>query len=234
MKPILIFCHNYIAHNWYEIVDEQLELLVNSELYHNSTQINYGCYAKDKFQLYKFIDLVSKYDTSNKIKIHIHPINDGERQTMILMQDICKNYSDAYVLYYHTKGITSLLTHTYIEDLEYSNIESWRKCLEYFNIECWRECINNFENNLSVDTIGALYVGNSGNPFKYFYSGNFWWSKTSYLNNLPDMKERDNRMGCELWIGQNIHNWINLYPSKGGNIYQEYFDPKEYRKDLAT
>ena len=234
MKPILIFCHNYIAYNWYEIVDEQLKLLINSELYNNSTQINYGCYAEDKFQLYKFIDLISKYDVSNKIKIHIHPINDGERQTMILMQDICKNYPDAYVLYYHTKGVTSLLNHTDIEGLEYSNIESWRRCLEYFNIECWRECFDTFNNNPNIDTIGALYVGDSGNPFKYFYSGNFWWSKTLYLNNLPDIKERDNRMGCELWIGVNPHNWYNFYSSKGGNIYQEYFNPKEYRKDLVT
>ena len=47
------------------------------------------------------------------------------------------------------------------------------------------------------------------------------------------MKERNNRMGCELWIGCNNHNWVNFYSSKGGNIYYEYFDPKNYRKDLV-
>ena len=235
MKQILIFCHNYIAHNWYEIVNEQLELLVNSGLYHNANQIHYGCYAEDKFQLYKFIDLVSKYDTSNKIKIHIHPINDGERQTMILMQDVCKNYLDAYVLYYHTKGITSLQNHKDTQ-IEYSDVESWRICLEYFNIECWRDCVGDLTKHEGLDVCGALYVGESGNPWKHFYSGNFWWANSSHLNTLPDMKERDNRMGCELWVGSKPHKWVNYYnpPSEGKNIYQFYFDPKNYRKDLAT
>lgn len=95
MKPILIFCHNYVNHNWYEIVDEQLSKLVNSELYDNATEIYYGVYAEDNFQLYKFIDLVKNWDSNNKIKIVVHPINDGERQTMILLQETIKSYPDA-------------------------------------------------------------------------------------------------------------------------------------------
>lgn len=97
MKPTLIFCHNYIAHNWYEIVNEQLSKLVGSGLYNNTTEIYYGVYAEDNFQLYKFINLVKDWDSKNKIKIVVHPINDGERQTMILMQEIIKSYPDAYV-----------------------------------------------------------------------------------------------------------------------------------------
>ena len=231
MKPILIFCHNYINHNWYEIVDEQLSKLVNSELYDNATEIYYGVYAEDNFQLYKFIDLVKDWDSKDKIKIVVHPINDGERQTMILLQEIIKNYPDAYVLYYHTKGITSIQNHTDLEDIKYQNIESWRHILEYFNIELWEDCINTFKGNPNIDLCGALYVEN-GEPFNLYYSGNFWWGKSSYLNNLPNMRERDNRMGCELWIGCNNHNWVNFHSSEGGNIYYEYFDPINYRKDL--
>jgi hypothetical protein len=231
MKPILIFCHNYVNHNWYEIVNEQLSKLVGSGLYNNTTEIYYGVYAEDNFQLYKFINLVKGWDSKNKIKIVIHPINDGERQTMILMQEIIKSYPDAYVLYYHTKGITSLENHTDLENLKYSNIESWRHILEYFNIELWKDCINTFKNDSNVDVCGALYVENGSN-YNFYYSGNFWWGKSSYLNTLPDMKERDNRMGCELWVGCNNHDWINFYSSEGGNIYYEYFDPQKYRKDL--
>jgi len=38
-------------------------------------------------------------------------------------------------------------------------------------------------------------------------------------------------MGCETWVGSEPHWWVNTYPSSGGNVYHEYFDPKVYRKD---
>ena len=231
MKPILVFAHNYINYNWFEIVEEQLSKLVNSGLYNRATEIYYGAYAHDQFQLFKFIDLVKFWDTKNKIRITIHPINDGERQTMILLQEIIKSYPDAHVLYYHTKGITSLLNHIDdVGDVEYKNIESWRHVLEYFDIELWQDCIKALD---EVDVCGALYVS-KGSPWNYFFSGNFWWANSKYLNTLPDMKLRDNRMGCELWIGQGSHSWINFWDSQGGSMYKEYFDPKDYRKDLDT
>tara|TARA_R110000822_G_scaffold71096_1_gene171504 strand:+ start:1889 stop:2584 length:696 start_codon:yes stop_codon:yes gene_type:complete len=231
MKPILIFCHNYVHHNWYEIIEEQLHKLVNSGLYESATEIYYGAYAPHQFQLYKFIDLVKSFDSESKIKIVIHPKNDGERQTMILLQEVCKNYPDAYTLYYHTKGITSLQNHN--GGVKYKNIESWRHILEYFNIELWEECIQKLQIPKN-DICGVLYCGKSGQFYNFYYPGNFWWGKTSYLNNLPDMKERDNRMGCELWIGCIEHNWVNLYDKQYPDIYHEYFDPKNYRKDLDT
>ena len=235
MKPILVFSHNYINHNWFEIVEEQLSKLVYSGLYDNATEIYYGAYAHDQFQLFKFIDLVKFWDTKNKIRIVNHPFNDGEKQTLILLQETVKNYPDANVLYYHTKGITSLQTHEqHLGSLDYKNIESWRHVMEYFNIEQWEDSIANLRSNEIIDTAGCLYVNESGYPYQFFYAGNFWWAKSSYLNKLPDMKERDNRMGCELWIGSIEHDWINFYSGKGGVIYHEYFDPRDYRKDLDS
>jgi len=232
MKPILVFAHNYIDHNWFEIVEEQLSKLTYSGLYDASTEIYYGAHAHDEFQLYKFINLVQWWDTKNKIKIVIHPANDGEKQTMILLQNIIKNYSDAYALYYHTKGITSIENHKDDTSIKYEYIESWRHILEYFNIELWEECIKRLEEYDHNDVCGCLYVGNDASPpYKNYYAGNFWWGKTRYLNNLPDMRERDNRMGCETWVGSEPHWWVNTYPSSGGNVYHEYFDPKVYRKD---
>jgi hypothetical protein len=232
MKPILVFSHNYIDYNWHEIVEEQLSKLVRSGLYDSATEIYYGAYANDYFQLYKFINVVKFWDLKNKIRIVIHPFNDGEKQTMILLQEVVKNYKDANVLYYHTKGITSLMNHVDdVGNVEYKNIESWRHVLEYFNIELWNDCINTLDEG--INTCGALYVSN-GVPWNNYFSGNFWWTTAKYIHNLPDMKFRDNRMGCELWIGQQAHTWANFWSSKGGSVYQEYFDPKEYRKDLDT
>jgi len=232
-KPILVFSHNYIDHNWFEIVLEQLSKLIKSDLYNKATKIYYCAYAHDKWELFKFIELVNSHDLSNKIQIIIHPFNDGEKQTLIHLQEVCKNHPEAYVLYYHTKGITSLQNHSELKNLEYKNIESWRHAMEYFNIECWQSSLEGFSDGIT-STIGIFYVGDSGWPNKYFYSGNFWWATSEYINTLPSMKDRDNRLGCELWIGTGSHRWRNLFKSKGGNIYHEYYNPKEYRKDLES
>ena len=235
MKPILIFSHNYIDHNWYEIVQEQLLKLLKSNLYHQATEIHYGVYANNKWELFKFIELVKAHDFDKKIKITIHPFNDGEKQTMILMQDVIKNYPNAYTLYFHTKGITSLENHKDKEGLQYKNIESWRHILEYFNIERWEYCIGELEIEDERDVCGCLWVGeNATPPYKNYYAGNFWWGKTRYLNQLPSMRERDNRMGCETWVGSGGCYWINLHLNSGGDIYDEFFDQKHYRKDLAS
>ena len=239
MKPILIFAHNYINHNWFEIVREQLLKLIKSGLYNQATEIHYGAYAHDKYQLFKFIELVQQHDLDQKIKITIHPFNDGEKQTMILMQDVSKYYSDAYVLYYHTKGITSLENHKDNPNLQYKNIESWRHILEYYNIELWEKCIGELEQEDERDVCGCLWVGeNATPPYKNYYAGNFWWSKTKHLNKLlsldSDMRKRDNRMGCETFIGSVGCYWLNLHLNSGGDVYDEYFDPKSYRKDLDS
>lgn len=234
MKQILVFAHNYIGNNWFEIVNEQLNKLINSGLYYQADKIYYGAYSSNKTQLFRFIELVKTKDVRKKIKIVIHPHNDGEKQTLILLQEVVKNYEDAYVLYYHTKGVTTLQQHTDKPNLDYKNTESWRHVMEYFNIEQWKRCISEFLKHSFVDTVGCLYIGDDGFPNKYFYAGNFWWSTSKHINRLPDMKLRDNRMGCELWIGSEPHNWLNLYPAHGGEIYYEYYDPKEYREDLVS
>jgi len=173
---------------------------------------------------------------NKKIKITIHPFNDGEKQTLILLRSVISRYEDAYVLYYHTKGITSLLNHTDLGDLlKYSNVESWRHCLEYFNIELWRDNIQIFETSPDVDIIGALYSEFPNTRPEYYFAGNFWWAQSFYLNKLPDLKPLDNRLDCEKWIGMGPHTWRDVYnaPEKR-SLYLEYFDPKEYRKNLAT
>jgi hypothetical protein len=234
MKEILVFAHNYVGNNWYEIVDEQLTKLVDSGLYYQATKIYYGAYSSNQEQLTKFIKLVKSKDVRRKIQIIIHPNNDGEKQTLIFLQETVKNYEDAYVLYYHTKGVTTLQQHTDKPDLDYKNTESWRHIMEYYAIERWQYSVNEFIRHPHVDTVGCLYIGDDGYPNKYFYAGNFWWATSAHINQLPDMKLRDNRMGCELWICAKPHNWLNLFPAHGGEIYYEYYDPKDYRKDLDT
>lgn len=227
MKEILVFCHNFIAHNWFPIVSEQLELLHKSELYQNTSKIYYCYYAEEETEAFKFFSLVKKFDKDNKITIVNHSINDCERQTLWFMQEICRNYSDAYLLYYHTKGVSTKARN---EDVVQKNVESWRKIMEYFNIEKWENNIEKLQE--SIDVCGIFYGWwTSASYSGEYFAGNFWWTKSSYFNRLPSMKDRDNRMGCETLVTSIPHVWHNFYQHNipCSSLYDVYYDPSNYR-----
>lgn len=233
MKDILIFSHNYLVNNWYEIVSEQLSLLKTSELYQNSSKIYYCAYSDDNFEVYSFINLVKKYDLDKKILITIFPFNDREKDTLVLLQEIVKNYEDANILYYHTKGVTAVKN--YSVEVQ-KNIVSWRNIMNYHNIEKWKNAIAALDDG--HDMYGVLYStytinGINGYPDRSvnFYAGNFWWCTSKHINKLPSAKMLDNYKDVESFITSIPHKWANTpYPTEG-NIYLRYFDPQTYRKD---
>lgn len=240
-NPILIFSHNYLVRDWETIVTEQLQLLLDTKLYQASTKIHYCVFAYENNAYRKFVNLVVQHDPLNKIQIIKHEENKFEFLTLKLLQDTIKQCDkETYVLYYHTKGLTSVqncynkhegcFDKTIPSSTLHKNAVNWRKCLEYFNIEKWTKCTEALN---TFDTAGALYIDSSGWPFNKYYSGNFWWSKTSYLKNLPDIDvDCEARIEAELWIGKNTHHWVNFHFNKGGNVYLDEYNPKEYRDDL--
>lgn len=237
-NPILIFSHNYLVGEWETIVTEQLQLLLDTKLYQASTKIHYCVFAYENNAYRKFINLVIQHDPLNKIQIIRHEENKFEFLTLKLLQDTIKQYNkEAYVLYYHTKGLTSVQNHYKEIDINQTisastilqNATNWRKCMEYFNIEKWPNCTQALD---VYDTVGTLYVSN-GHPWNNFYSGNFWWTKTSYIKKLPDINVNcDARIEAELWIGKTQHYWFNFFSNKGENVYLDNYDPKDYRDDL--
>jgi hypothetical protein len=232
MKEILIFSHNYLINNWYDVVSEQLILLVKSELYENSTTIYYCGYGDDELQIHKFVSLLKKTDIKKKIYILIFPYNDREKSTISFLQRICKSHNNAYVLYYHTKGVYSACVEN---SKNAKTVNSWRDVLNYFNIENWKKSISALD---SHDICGVLYAnwhisGVNGDPdrFSHFYAGNFWWTTSNYINKLPDANLMNNYNDMETFITSIPHRWANGEVQCAGNIYNIYFDPKEYRKN---
>jgi hypothetical protein len=224
---IIIFHHSYLVNNWKEIVVEQLELLKISELYENSEQLHFCCYSEINENIVEFFNLIREFDSKNKCTIVIEPYNDSEKLTLIYIQSFCKNSPEKNVLYFHTKGVTSYIR--YGENCV-KNILSWRKAMEYFLIENWRKCIPLLNNN---DVVGVFYGNwehNITKEIKQYFSGNFWWSKVSHINNTPDMRTRDNWLDCETLITSIPHVWYNFYSAQHGiSLYDQYFDPDTYR-----
>jgi len=233
MKDILIFSHNYLVNQWFEIVQEQLTLLVDKGLYKTAKQIYYSCFSEQEDQIHKFITLIKKIDIDKKIFIYINPYNDKEKQTIVLLQKICKSHQDSYVLYFHTKGVT----YTSEDKIKNypdlcKNVKSWRDILNHFNIEKWQCWVQALDNN--HDTAGALYGSFSINGidgYRNFYAGNFWWAKASHINKLPNAEQLDNYQDMEHFVTSIIHTWARPIIPIEGDIYGIYFDPKDYRKD---
>jgi hypothetical protein len=227
ITPILLFSHNYLVGSWESIIKEQLSLLMFSGLYKESTKIYYCAYSYDEDTFIKFTNLIKNFDCLDKVSIVRHKDNKFEHLTIQYLHNTVKQFDEeVYVLYFHSKG-----THRDVANPEYfKNNTSWRKILEYFNIEEWETCVKNLSHS---DTVGALYwINEAHEKWKYFYSGNFWWSKSSYLSLLPEIDVNGDRMEAEMWIGYRPHSWVNLYhtPSPTADHYNTYFDPKEYRK----
>lgn len=223
-RPVLIFSHSYLTKDWRAIVDEQLTLLKRTGLYEKAQSIHFGVYSEDFDSIAEFRDKVRKLDTQSKSEIRIHKFNDAERQTLIMLQETCRENPQADVLYYHTKGVT---TDLFSDPEKYRTVTSWRNVMEYFCLEKWPLCLEALKTH---DCVGILYGEWDNRVWKMvFYSGNFWWSKSEHINNTPSMYGRDNWMGCETLVTSIPHAWSSLYhPTIMPQDF--FFDPEDYRK----
>lgn len=79
-------------------------------------------------------------------------------------------HQDGLVLYLHTKGTSNPNLHTHL----------WRQVLNHFCISQWPECVNLLQSP-DVDLVGVRDLHGQGQAV----SGNFWWSKYSYIKTLP-------------------------------------------------
>lgn len=223
-RTVLVFSHNYLTKDWRTIVDEQLMLLKRTGLYTRAGQIHLGVYSEDFDSITEFMDKVRRIDTDSKCTVKVHKENDSERQTLIMLQEVCLSSPEADILYYHTKGVT---TDPFSDPEKHRTVTSWRRVMEYFCIEKWPVCIEALK---SHDCVGILYGEWDNREWSMiFFSGNFWWSKSEHINKTPSMHERDNWMGCETLVTSIPHSWSSVYHPTI-QPYGFYFDPQDYRK----
>jgi hypothetical protein len=116
--------------------------------------------------------------------------NVHEFPTLNLIKKTCQNHK-CHVCYYHLKGVTITKRNHPVNDQ--------RRYMTYFNIENYKTCIDFLK---KYDAVGVDLLDW---PFKHF-SGNFWWSRSEHINNLPIIKSiptvcGSERHKCEFWIG---------------------------------
>ena len=193
MIPIYGFYHIGTLSYWKDIVSSQIEKLQTSGLYDQTEKIFYSVHGIDY-----------KLDLEKAERIHYRdklPLDKCQVEYPILnyMREFCKE-TECLIWYIHTKG------NSHPPDLK-ERMEAWRNYMEYFVIhhhESCQELLYNTNEWQGPPGEGYDAVGTdlSSLPSRHF-SGNFWWSKSSYISKLPYLDESVvTPIGCELWIGQ--------------------------------
>jgi len=225
--PIHIFIHICAIENWESILDELINIIKKSGLYKKIDKIHLGILGNiDETIINSKIDEYENKENEENL-FNILYINDNinsyEIPTINEIKSFCQDKtSEIYILYLHTKGVRKAGN----DDVT----KSWRNMMCYFLIENYDYCIKNL---IQYDTIGNNIVNNFCTNDKssfvsmdhtLYYSGNFWWSKKSYINNLPFLNNDDNRYKAENWI-------LSLYPNtKIGILFQDNTNTHPYHR----
>jgi len=194
-RPIYGIFFICCLHNYYEIILEQINELISSNLYLYTDTI-YCFLCK---QTKECIDLLSNY---SKIKIIATDENLYEKYAI----NNIKNYlsGNYYIYYIHSKAITR----------NTDSYNDWRILLNYFTITKWRLSVELLK---YYDTVG---VNLKSFPTKH-YSGNFWWSKSEHINKLKNIG--DKYYSSEMYILSYAKtNYIAIYNSNMNHNVTNY------------
>jgi hypothetical protein len=225
VEPIYIFYHICCIDNWKEIYTEQMNTIKESGLYDKVEYIFVGILGNFEKEYFNDPKIKILYTDKRTELYEIQTINFIKNFT--LDQNLFKN-QEAYILYIHTKGVRNAGN----KDC----VTSWRKMMEYFLIEKYENCIQFLD---EYDTLGCNIVNQEcfdiekvrvNKSHSLHYSGNFWWSKKSYIQKLPNLEidlspdSINTRYRAENWI-------LSQYPNaKVGVLFQDntnfhpYFD----------
>lgn len=207
MKTI-IYIHICAINNWKDIVKRLFDRIRSSGLYDRIDALYYSllgeyeCLNDDIFKDQKFHNI-----------LYSHQQGLYESVTLNKLWYHAKE-EEFNVLYLHSKGVSHNGTNQRILD--------WVEYLTYFNIDRYSDCLKHLEDN---DVVGV----NISNNVMLHYSGNFWWSKSSYINKSTQY--------CVNYAYTAPEHWITL--SREGSyvdlnclndiFYNEIFSELDYK-----
>lgn len=210
---IKLYYHLALINNWMEVTDFFFESVISSGLYEKCDSIEIIFVgSKDNEPKFKFSSL-------KKINIKYGgELNKFEFPTLKKLWE--ESFScDSNIFYFHSKGVSfdekrwdsqkdTIKKHYSSRNYKsYSDVKS-----AYFRTRYWlRRClIEQFENCLSCLEEKDIVCLSHKSNLKFFPS-NFWWSKSSYIQNLSSPVMKKDRYDAEMWTfkdGVKVHSFI--------------------------
>jgi hypothetical protein len=189
-KPIYIVYHIATIGEWRKIVTEQMDTLKESGLYDMATEIRYGCNcAECPSKLKRYFD--KYYPKVKPLENALIPDKKTyENGTINAMLDFLREREPGYVMYFHSKGVTS----------RSSSQHTWRKYMMYWMVTHHLECIDILSRGFN--TVGPCHVNVKG--MRRFYAGNFWWCRSDYLIEKKPIVNMSDRFQAEWFLLENL------------------------------
>ena len=180
MTKIIGYIHICQKGEWKRSLDMIFNFVKNYGLYDSTTEIRLGVVADNG-------NISEDYRLHNN-KFKTIFTGDSllyERPTLLHMRNSCESDgSDTVYWYLHTKGLRHFGTE------KESFVVDWIKLMLYWNIQRWNYAVEMLN---SHNTYGINIFAN------VFYSGNFWWAKSTHIAELPTHIE-DYYTAPEDWI----------------------------------
>lgn len=194
IKIKIVYFAYLLQEKWEEIVLEQLEQLYSlTELYEISDiYMSVIDVSEDAVELAKLKNILNEKYSKIQLK-NVFYTNVHEYPGIKTLYELSTNNDDEYILYFHSKGMTS-------------NENDIRKTLFEYTIANYGEAITEFQMNNETDIVCIIPTGYG---FAYF---NFFWARSSYINKYcskPENTEqylRYKRYTWELWLGNHYSN----------------------------
>lgn len=194
-KSIAVFVHvGTRGANWISALERVLKAANNSGLM-NFVDYFFICMVGDQ----KFPQSLIKYTENVSIVQLSKSAEDYEFPTLQFMFNFSRTHPQSYMLYLHNKGATksSKYVDAWVEYLLFWDVYQWDSALEILE-----------EENITTVFVDLLFPGQSDTNW-FRVGGNFFWTKASYAQTLPDpvlnrsklaKKGQPSRYGAERWI----------------------------------
>jgi hypothetical protein len=235
-KPIKIFMHLNDMPGAHELMSEQLTRLSESGLLDIAETV-FMCTNGNESNFVGAQQVLADHrnirfwHTSNRTDLWEYP-------TLELLKRNCQAMTDNEefnICYLHLKGLSRLGD---------TRVTDWRNFMEYHTIDRWEDCVEKLENG--YDLVGTNIIEK---PWLHS-SGNFWWSKSSYVKKLDPLIHPENylwgtpskltgaildggnfRYDHEAWIGSGNPTWFEIASSPGKQTPGWHFE-NNYPADL--
>jgi len=222
--PIHIFIHICAIEDWKEIFLKLINNIKNSGLYDITEKIHLGILGNIEI----LSDDIFKDDKFNILYIDSR-LSLYEINTINFIKYFCNKIDyEINILYIHTKGVrragNKKVTNSWVNMMSYFLINKYDYCLKYLSKF---DCIGNNSVNLNCYNKDEICVNKE---HTYHYSGNFWWSKKSYIDKLDylhvDLSNNsiNTRYKAENWI-------LSQYPEANiGILFQDDTNTHPYHR----
>lgn len=224
---IKIFFHIAAIHRYTEIIAERMTRLIFSGLYDRSEGIYCFIMSPTQETLEEAQEFLRGFGTKIVIANTTLDCSLYERFTLLGLQKYIQ--TGDYLLYLHTKGVTTLLSGRPMED-RIRNIYYWVLFMDYWLIFKYKTCLMELETH---DVIGVNHFPAHYNPAHF--SGNFFWATADYFLSLRNTSIGNGYNDPEFHVTSQHPKWKSLYQpgndwrtSEETRLYDVPLPPKIY------